>query len=220
MGEVTFLTFVLAAAIAYGLGTLPIAYMAGKFNGVNVFEVGSRQAGATNVWREVSRKVGVAVTIIDSIKGLIAILIARYLGLDGGELLVPAVAAIAGHWNSLFTKFKGGDGVLTLLGTALGIAPIALLGPVVLAAAISFGLNSKLKHPSLWGGAGGYLLFIALSFLPNSNTSPAVVYGLTGLGVGALLHSMYFHKRHREYFLATDSIEEEADPTLTQDGLG
>ncbi len=216
--EITFNTFLLSAVIAYAMGAIPVAYIAGRLNGVNIFNVGSRQAGATNVWREVSRKVGVAVLIIDSVKGLLAIIIGRQLGLDGAELLVPAVATIAGHWNSPFTRFKGGDGVLSMMGASIGIAPLALLGPLVLAAAISVGLNSKLDHPSLWGGVAGFLLFIALSFMPGANTGPSVVYGLTGLGIGVMLHSMYFHRRHRHYF--RDMLEDESDSTLTQDGLG
>jgi len=131
--EVTFNTFLISAVVAYAMGAIPVAYIAGRLYGVNIFEVGSRQAGATNVFREVSRKAGFAVTIIDGTKGLLAILLVRQFGLDGAELLVPAIAAIAGHWNSPFTKFKGGDGVLSMMGTGLGIAPLALLGPVVLA---------------------------------------------------------------------------------------
>ena len=113
---VTLDTFVLAAVIAYALGAIPVAYTIGRINGINVFQVGSRQAGATNIWREVSRKQGVIVTAIDAIKGASAILMARYMGLEGTELLIPTTAAIAGHWNSPFTKFRGGDGVVTLMG--------------------------------------------------------------------------------------------------------
>ena len=107
----TIANMAIAAVAGYTLGALPVAYIAGRMNGVNVFEVGSRQAGATNVFREVSRKSGAAVFLADSLKGLFAILISRELGLEGGLLLIPAVAAVLGHWNSPFTRFKGGDGV-------------------------------------------------------------------------------------------------------------
>lgn len=217
--EITFSTFLISAVIAYAMGAIPIAYIAGRLHGVDIFAVGSRQAGATNVYREVSRKAGFVVMILDATKGLVAILLVRQLGLTGAELLIPAVAAIAGHWNSPFTRFKGGDGVLSMMGTGLGIAWIPLLGPITLAAAISIGLSRKMNHPSLWGGIAGFLLFIALSFMPSSNTEPAVVYGLTGLALVILLHSMYFHRRHREYFVQ-DVLEDEPDPPLTQDGLG
>ena len=217
--EVTFNTFLISAVIAYALGAIPVAYMAGRIFGVNVFNVGSRQAGATNVFREVSRKAGITVTVIDASKGVLAIVLARQVGLGGAELMVPAFAVIAGHWNSPFTGFKGGDGLSSLVGTSAGIIGLPLLAPILLGAAIAVGLNRKLNHPSLWGGAAGYLLFIGLSFMPKSNTAPEVVYGLTGLGLGVLAHSMYFHRRHKRYFVH-DVIEDDSDPALTQDGLG
>ena len=217
---VTFNTFLISAVIAYAMGAIPVAYITGRIYGINIFKVGSRQAGATNVFREVSRRAGLAVTIIDGIKGLLAIVLVRQLGLDGAELLIPAFAVLVGHWNSPFTRFKGGDGVSSLVGATVGIASITLLAPIVIAVAISVTLNSRLNHPSLWGGIAGFLIFIALSFMPGSNVGPAVVYGVTGLGIGVMLHSMYFHRRHREYFSAETTLEEEPDPALTQDGLG
>ena len=218
--EVTFPTYLIAAAIAFGFGAVPVAYTVGRLNGINVFKVGSRQAGATNVWREVSRKQGVIVTLIDWIKGLTAIVMARQLGLDGAELLVPTAAAIAGHWNSPFTKFRGGDGVVTLMGTSMGIVPVVVFLGLAIGATVSFTLNKKLAHPSLWGGIVGYLTFIALSFRPDSNVDPNVVYGLTGIGIAIMLHSMYFHKRHKAYFRPMDTVEDETDPTFRTDHFG
>jgi len=218
--DVTFITFLVSAAIAFALGAVPAAYIIGKLNGVNIFEVGSRQAGATNVWREVSRKQGAIVTAIDVVKGVAAILIAKYMGLVDVELLVPAAAVIAGHWNSPFTKFKGGDGVATMMGAAVGIAPPTVFISFAVGLVIAVTMNRKLNHPSLFGGIAGYAVFIALSFRPNSNIEPGVAYGLTGIGIAIMLHSMYFHKRHKEYFRSDVSIEDE-DPeqTLRQDGL-
>ena len=220
--ETVFSTFLISAVIAYALGAIPVAYIAGRLYGVNIFEVGSHQAGGTNVFREVSRRAGLIVTAIDGMKGILAILLVRQLGLDGIELMIPAVAVIAGHWNSPFTRFKGGDGLSSMIGTSIGITWIPVLAPLTVGIAIAIVLNRKLKHPSLWGGAAGFLMFIGLSFTPGSNTQPEVVYGLTGLGLGVLLHSMYFHKRHREFFRVMDvleSPEDESDPPLTQDGL-
>ena len=219
--DVTFFTFLVSAAISFALGAVPVAYTIGKLNGVNIFEVGSRQAGATNVWREVSRKHGVIVSAIDVVKGTAAILIAQYMGLVGIELLVPAAAVVAGHWNSPFTKFKGGDGVATMMGAAVGIAPSTVFVAFAVGLIIAITMSRKLNHPSLFGGIAGYAVFIALSFRANSNVESGVVYGLTGIGIAIMLHSMYFHKRHKEYFRTDISIEDE-DPeqTLRQDGLG
>ena len=216
---ITLDTFLLAAVIAYAMGAIPVAYTIGRINGINVFQVGSRQAGATNIWREVSRKQGVIVTGIDAIKGVSAILIARYMGLEGTELLVPTAAAIAGHWNSPMTKFRGGDGVVTLMGASLGIAPITVFLGLTVGTITAVTMHKKLNHPSLWGGIAGFIVFITLSFRPDSNIDPAIVYGLTGLGVAIMLHSIYFHKRHKEYFNAREKQGEDLDVTITQDRL-
>ena len=206
--EVTLFTYILAGAIAFGLGSIPVAYTVGRLNGVNVFKVGSRQAGATNVWRQVSRKHGFIVTLIDWAKGLTAILMARHIGLEGPELLLPATAAVVGHWNSPFTKFKGGDGVVTLMGASMGIAPLVVLLSLMIGTALSFSMNRKVAHPSLWGGILGYVVFITISFQSSSGIEPYLVYGLTGIGVAIMLHSVYFHKRHKEYFRSSPQHDE------------
>ena len=217
--EVTPFTYLLAAAIAFGFGAVPVAYTVGRLNGVNVFKVGSRQAGATNVWREVSRKHGVIVALIDWAKGLTAILMARHLGLMGPELLIPATAAVAGHWNSPFTKFKGGDGVVTLMGASMGIVPVVVFVSLLIGTALSVSMNRKLAHPSLWGGILGYIVFISVSFQPNSGVDTNVVYGLSGIGIAIMFHSVYFHKRHREYFRSDDHTVD-SESTFRQDQLG
>jgi acyl phosphate:glycerol-3-phosphate acyltransferase len=219
--DITFNTYLLAAAIAFALGAVPVAYTIGRLNGINVFEVGSRQAGATNVWREVSRKQGVVVTVVDLVKGFTAISMAKQLGLDGPDLLVPTSAALAGHWNSPFTKFKGGDGVVTLMGSSISIAPFIVLPAMVIGTIFSVLMNKKLNHPSLLGGLVGYSVFIGLAFREGSNVDPMIVYGLTGLGLMIMLHSMYFHKRHRDYFRDRPPVDEQdSEPTLREDRLG
>ncbi len=215
----TFTVFFFAAFIAYILGALPSAYTVARLNGINIFEVGSHQAGATNVWREVSRKMGMVVTAVDFAKGVMAIVAGYLIGLEASELLVPAAAAVAGHWNSPFTKFKGGDGVATLVGCAAGLAPFEFFLPLLLGATISIGFNKKFDHPTLWAGMAGYVLFIVLSFLPSSRTEPEIVYGLTGIGFAIMLHSIYFHKRHRHYF-ASRTVDDENDHTITPDNVG
>ena len=215
--EVTFTTYLLAAAIAFGFGAIPVAYTVGRLYGVNVFEVGSRQAGATNVWREVSRKQGFIVTLIDATKGFTAIIMARQLGLDGTQLLVPVTAAVAGHWNSPFTRFRGGDGVVTMMGSSLAIVPFEVFISIVIGTTLAISLNRKLAHPSLLGGIFGYITFISLSFRPTSNIDPNTVYGLTGIGLAIMLHSMYFHKRHKEYFQDHPTLKDEIEPALHHD---
>ena len=187
-----------SAIIAYFLGSLPTAYVAGRLNGKDIFSIGSRQAGATNVWREVSRKAGIAVFLIDSTKGLIAMISARLLGLDGVWLLLPASAVILGHWNSPLTRFRGGDGVSSLTGVILGINPVAALVPYFVIGFITIRFNSRLDHPTLWGAVAGYLLYVGMALaLPGPfAVEPLAVLGVTGLGIAIMLHSMTYHRRH------------------------
>ena len=185
----------IAAVIAYFLGSLPTAYFAGKLYGKDIFQVGTRQAGATNVWREISHSAGVAVFLIDSAKGLTAILIARFMGLDDVWLLLPASAVILGHWNSPITRFRGGDGVSSLTGVVLGITPFAALPAYFVIGFITLRFNSRFEHPTLWGATIGYLVYLASTLSPLVPVTPIVVFGITGLGLAILLHSSVYHRR-------------------------
>lgn len=185
----------ITAVIGYFLGSLPTAYIAGRLYGKDIFQVGTRQAGATNVWREVSHPAGVAVFLIDSAKGLTAILIARGMGLEDVWLLLPASAVILGHWNSPFTRFRGGDGVSSLTGVVLGITPVAALPAYFVVGFITLRFNSRLDHPTLWGATIGYMVYLVSTLSPLVPVTPVVVFGITGLGIAILLHSMVYHHR-------------------------
>ena len=144
----------------YVIGSVPVAYVAGRVRGTDIFQVGSGQAGATNVWREVSRPLGWSVFWLDAIKGLVAIYLGRLLGLEANWLLFPAFAVIAGHWKSVFTGFRGGDGASTFAGVAVGLLGLSMVipGAVILLIAVVF--NSRFRHPSLWGAVVGYAVFL------------------------------------------------------------
>ena len=201
LNEISLYTYIFCIIISYLLGSIPVAFIAGKFYGVNIFNIGSKQAGATNVFRELSRKAGAAVMLIDSSKGLIAIIICRLYGFSDFELILPAAFTILGHWNSPFTKFKGGDGVSTLTGLGLGIAPQQLIIPYIIIAIILFTMiYKKISHPTIWGGSIGYLVFIFMSIWSETQLDLSVVVGFSILGLSIMIHSIYFHKKHKENF--------------------
>ncbi len=203
-----------AIIVAYTLGALPSAYVAGRLHGIDVFKVGTGQAGATNVWRQISRRTSVAVFVCDAGKGVVAIVVARWLGLTGEWVLLGALAAILGHWNSVFTRFKGGDGVSTWAGLILGVAPLISLPPFILAAIVRWRWGSTMSHPTLWGGVGGAALFVALSFVPASGIGAAEVYGLVALGAAILIHSMIYRRRHGAEILNRAAVSDENGGTL------
>ena len=129
------LPILIAAAVGYLLGSLPFGYFVARLNGVNIFEVGSKNPGATNVMRVLGPKAGYTVYFLDALKGATAAGWPLFLfvpfGGDpadvGSVQLVGLFSALIGHSFSCFTKFKGGKGVATASGGLIVIMPITAL---------------------------------------------------------------------------------------------
>lgn len=185
---------IVAALVAYLLGSLPFAYGVSKSRGVNIFDVGSGQAGTTNVYRHVGPRYAAIVFFGDIAKGALAILLGSWLGLAGAWLLVPALATTMGHWNSVFTGFKGGDGVATGVGIALVLAPFAVAIPMAIAAFVLWRWH-RTSHPTLWGGLAGFAAFLAVSQAQWAGVDAGVVAGITVICAAILLHSLVYHRR-------------------------
>jgi glycerol-3-phosphate acyltransferase PlsY len=122
---------VLAVALVglgYVLGSLPWGYWIPRvFAGVDIREVGSGNTGATNVWRTLGFKLGLAVALLDIAKGAAAALVARWLA-DDLVAVLAGLAAMAGHWRPLFLRFaRGGKAVATTGGVGLALAFLATL---------------------------------------------------------------------------------------------
>lgn len=97
------------------------------FAGVNIRTLGSGNAGATNVWRTLGFKLGLAVALLDVAKGAAAALLGLWLGGDLVAVLA-GVAAMIGHWRPLFLGFaRGGKTVATTGGVALALATLPAL---------------------------------------------------------------------------------------------
>lgn len=102
---------------AYLLGSVPSAYLAGKWSrGIDIRRYGSGNVGATNLLRFTSKRVALPVIIFDSAKGMIMLAAAWQLGLGVTEQLVVGIAAIVGHNWPCFLRFSGGRGVITTMG--------------------------------------------------------------------------------------------------------
>jgi glycerol-3-phosphate acyltransferase PlsY len=114
----------LALALAYLLGSIPFALIAGKLHGVDLREAGSGNLGATNVFRTLGRTAGVAVMMLDIAKGAAAVLVAVALTNNPWPLAAAALA-ILGHVFPVWTHFKGGKGVAVGAGAMIGLVPSA-----------------------------------------------------------------------------------------------
>ena len=121
-----------AVVAAYLIGSLSFAVIVSKFYGLDdPRSYGSGNPGATNVLRS-GRKKAAALTLLgDALKGLVAVLLARwlqsYFGLADEVVAAVAVAVLAGHMWPLFFGFKGGKGVATALGVLALSWPVALI---------------------------------------------------------------------------------------------
>src|SRR5688572_11793919 len=128
---------VISLAVGYLLGSLPFGYLVARAKGVNIFEVGSKNPGATNVRRVLGHGPGNLVLFLDALKGAVAagwpLLVAPALipnlNLETLEVMKVAglVAAILGHSFSCFTRFRGGKSVATGAGGFLVVFPIGML---------------------------------------------------------------------------------------------
>lgn len=117
--------------LAYFLGSIPFGLLIGKKKGVDVRGVGSGNIGATNVARNLGKKTGALVLLLDALKGALPTITAKVL-VERGELelrflALVAIAAIIGHCYPVWLRFRGGKGVATSLGVFLVIDP-ALAG--------------------------------------------------------------------------------------------
>ncbi len=148
----------IAAVVGYLLGSLPFGYWVARAKGVNIFEVGSKSPGATNVRRVLGNGPGNLVLVLDALKGALAVALVSPTH-DGTHIfgVVGLLGALVGHSFSCFTKFRGGKGVATAAG---GFAVLFPLGVGV--AAIVWGLTLLLtRYVSLASMMAGVALTVA-----------------------------------------------------------
>ncbi|MBA3319299.1 MAG: glycerol-3-phosphate 1-O-acyltransferase PlsY [Gemmatimonadales bacterium] len=113
---------------SYLVGAIPTSYLAGRiFRGLDLREHGSKNLGATNVYRTLGWRYAIPVGLLDIAKGAIPVLVFAPRVSDSQLFgLACGVAAILGHVFSVFVRFRGGKGVATAAGVMLGLTPLAL----------------------------------------------------------------------------------------------
>ena len=121
---------VVALLISYLVGSIPTAYLFGKMlKGIDIRKVGSGNVGATNALRALGKGPGVAVLLIDILKGfLVVVFLASFFEnkpvlLSNQALSIfMGLACICGHNWTIFLQFKGGKGIATTFGVLIGLA--------------------------------------------------------------------------------------------------
>ena len=172
-----------SAAVGYILGSAPVAYLLTRAQGVNVFDVGTQNPGAANVFRAVNRRLGALVLALDALKGFLAVVIANLMGVDSEVASVAGAAAVVGHWHPVFLKFRGGMGLAPAIGAGIALAPLPALIAILLGLLILLTIRST-GHAALIG-------YVALvGFSPVFDTSWAATAGAASLVVLVWLRSI------------------------------
>lgn len=137
---------------SYLLGSISFSFWIGKiFYKVDIREHGSGNAGATNTGRVLGKKAGIACLLLDILKGVICVLIARFVfNEDRYELLgmLFGFACLMGHIFPVFSQFRGGKGVATTLGI-IGAVNLEMLLFAVVFFAVAFGVSRIVSLSSL-----------------------------------------------------------------------
>jgi len=123
-----YLIFAPAVIGAYLLGSIPFGLLIAKAHGMDLRSIGSGNIGATNVSRALGRKWAYVCFMLDVLKGMVPMLVIMFIAKPAGVVmlllwLVVGCAAILGHIFPIYLNFKGGKGVATSFGIALGLWP-------------------------------------------------------------------------------------------------
>lgn len=153
---------ILYIVAAYLIGSVPFGYIAGRLNGIDLREHGSRNIGATNAVRVLGKGWGIPVFVMDFLKGFAPLLFMKcHLGgdmtafspADMGWFLGVMFALILGHTFTCFLKFKGGKGVATTGGCLFALSPW-VGGAALLFWVVSMIFTRYVSFSSIMAGVG------------------------------------------------------------------
>ncbi len=167
--------------ISYLIGAVPIGYLVARSKGIDIRLRGSGNIGTTNVWRSLGPAAGLLVLAGDVGKGVLAVLLGRWL-VGGDAQLLTALAALAGHAWSVFLGFQGGKIIAATLGVFI------LLDPLVMVIGLA-----------LWLAVVGVFRYVSLGSIVAAGSLPVLMlvlarpwtYTLFALAVAAI--AVYKH---------------------------
>ncbi len=178
---------VAALVVAYLLGTLPTGYLLTRYiAGVDLRSIGSGGTGATNAQRALGTRWGVIVLVVDLLKGVAAVALARWLDVSDLWVALAGVAVVAGHCWPVWLRFRGGKGVATGAGAALALSPWALLLVPIMVVPIA--TTRYVSLGSVLAALAAPLLFAILAAAGVAHWTTV----LFGLAAGAII--IYRHR--------------------------
>jgi len=132
---VQFTAYILVAVAAYFLGSIPTGFLVAQAKGIDIRTVGSKNMGATNVFRTLGKGPGILVLLVDGLKGFAAAawlcdLLLQYFTVPNDQVLtvhvIAGIFAVLGHNYTCWLWFKGGKGIATTAGVYFALAPLSV----------------------------------------------------------------------------------------------
>lgn len=177
MDDNTVLLTILALVIAYLLGSIPSAYIAGRLRkGIDIRTIGTKNMGAMNSFYQLGFATGLMVLLADVFKGVLALAIARWMGLPEFCVYLAGLFAILGHNYTIWLRFHGGKGGATLIvifvflmpwGIPIGLSIFGLLMLITKFPTLSYGIALGCFPFIAWliNGDGGLVTYSILMLL-------------------------------------------------------
>ncbi|RYM05385.1 glycerol-3-phosphate 1-O-acyltransferase [Sporolactobacillus sp. THM7-7] len=185
---------IVSFVIAYLIGAISFSYLiTKKLKHIDIRKTGSGNAGATNTMRVLGVGPAVGVLLLDGLKGVAAVLLARLIGLPEWAVAFCGLFAVLGHDFPVYFGFRGGKGVATTIGVFFMMMPlyalisgIAAILIIVLTRFVSVGsLVLLLATPVLaWisgnypgGGLAAFFLIAALGYFQHRGNISRLFHG-------------------------------------------
>ncbi|MDO8562967.1 MAG: glycerol-3-phosphate acyltransferase [Candidatus Limnocylindria bacterium] len=174
--------------LSYLGGSVSFPVLFARAKGIDLRRSGSRKLGGSNLIRQAGVRVGVAAGVLDGLKGLTAVLVARALGLPLEIQLACGIAAVAGQLWPVFHGFDGGRANATGWGFAIaadGIAALIMAIPVVSALLLRAAVPSHPTRLLPIGALASFVVWPAVIW-EQEGTTPQVLAGLAVLALVVL----------------------------------
>ncbi len=192
---------------SYLIGGIPTAYLVTRLiTGQDIRNLGDRNPGAANVFRNVSPKAGITVGVVDILKGALAVLLVRGL-MDSTALEFTAgIAVLAGHNWPVNLGFRGGRGAATAIGVLLSTVPVIAI-PVCAVALVVLRVTKKATV-----ALGVFLIAVPVLALLAGYSYTVVSYAVAVPVLVGLTHYLNTRVFAPQSSLESDQGEERALP--------
>jgi len=184
--------YLISGVVGYLFGSLAFGVWIVNFStGRDVRSQGSKKTGMTNVVRIAGLKIGAIVLVLDLVKCLVAVLIARILFENYFAESIAAIFAVVGHCWPVFAKFSGGRGTASGLGALLFLSPVSGL-VVILVGIILIAFTRYVSLASIVGSILGIVMMLVMVVF-TTQPSEHLIYAVV---VSSLI--LFMHKENMQ----------------------